>query len=86
MIEKIEGFLVRREKGNLRDRMNLKPAMLGVEHVNAGYFYPIAFVGQANLLLPAPAGLLGGFVCDGKYADRFKHKVASLGLCVLAID
>jgi hypothetical protein len=57
---------------NFRYRVNLKPAMLRIEHVYSGDFYMIAHVRQANLLFEILTGLLGTGLSDRVDADWFK--------------
>ncbi|MDX6576465.1 MAG: hypothetical protein QOE96_2418 [Blastocatellia bacterium] len=58
--------------------MNLKPAVVVVEHVNAGNFHMIAYVWQVNLLFEVLAGFLGACLSHRIDADWLKHKEAAL--------
>ena len=58
--------------------MDLKPAVLGVEHMYSSNLYVIAYIRQADLLLPILAGFLGACLSYRIDADWFKDQKAAL--------
>jgi len=82
----VESFLFLRKLGDLNHRMNLKPAVVIVEHVYPGNLYMIAHVRQADFLFEVLAGFLGTCLSYGVDTDWLKHKEAALSRSVPIID